>query len=69
MEIVEGAIKLNNVSYRYPSALEPCINNVNLMIERGKFIVLMGATGAGKTTLIKMILAEEKPSEGKIFLN
>jgi len=51
MELVESAIKLNNVSYRYPSNLEPCVKNVNLIIEKGKFIVLMGATGAGKTTL------------------
>ena len=51
MELVESAIELNNVSYRYPSAVEPCLNNVSLAIEKGKFVVLMGATGAGKTTL------------------
>ncbi|MHB8074459.1 ABC transporter ATP-binding protein [Desulfosporosinus fructosivorans] len=45
------AIELKNVSYRYPSAVEPCLKNVNLTVEKGKFIVVMGASGAGKTTL------------------
>ena len=51
MELNEIAINLNNVSYRYPSAVELCIKNVSLTIKKGSFIVLMGATGAGKTTL------------------
>jgi len=48
---VENAIVLNNISYRYPSASELCVKSVSLTVEKGKFIVLMGATGAGKTTL------------------
>ncbi|HWQ41671.1 MAG TPA: energy-coupling factor transporter ATPase [Desulfosporosinus sp.] len=51
MELDEIAIELSNVSYRYPSAVEPCVKNVSLTIKKGRFIVLMGATGAGKTTL------------------
>jgi len=51
VELFENAIKLNNVSYRYPSAVEPCLKNVSLTVRKGKFVVLMGATGAGKTTL------------------
>ena len=49
--LVESAIELKNVSYCYPSALKPCVKNVSLNVEKGKFMVLMGATGAGKTTL------------------
>ena len=51
MELFENAIELTNVSYRYPSAKEPCMKNVCLTVKKGKFMVLMGATGAGKTTL------------------
>ena len=50
-EHVERAIELNNVSYHYPHAMEPSLKNVTITVGKGKFIVLMGATGAGKTTL------------------
>lgn len=48
---VENAIELNNISYSYPNSVEPSLRNVSLIVEKGKFIVLMGSTGAGKTTL------------------
>lgn len=48
---VENAIELNNISYCYPSVVEPCLKNISLTVQKGKFIVLMGSTGAGKTTL------------------
>ena len=48
---VKNAIVLNNISYCYPNGTEHCVKNVSLTVEKGKFIVLMGATGAGKTTL------------------
>jgi len=48
---VENAIELSNISYYYPNAQEPSLKNINLTVEKGKFIVLMGSTGAGKTTL------------------
>ena len=51
MRRVENAIELNNISYSYPSSVEPSLKNVSLIVEKGKFIVLMGSTGAGKTTL------------------
>ncbi|WP_068962507.1 energy-coupling factor transporter ATPase [Desulfosporosinus sp. BG] len=48
---MENAIELSNISYRYPNAVEPSLKNVSLTVEKGKFILLMGSTGAGKTTL------------------
>ena len=48
---VENAIELINISYRYPNSVEPSLKNVSLTVEKGKFILLMGSTGAGKTTL------------------
>lgn len=47
----EVVIELNNVSYHYPNAVEPCLKDVCLTVQKGKFIVFMGASGAGKTTL------------------
>ena len=44
-------ISMENVEYAYPGSKEPVLENVNLDIEGGKFTVIMGKTGAGKTTL------------------
>ena len=43
------------------------LSDVTLTIEPKEFVSIVGHSGAGKTTLIKMILAEERPSEGKVF--
>lgn len=45
------------------------INNINLEIDRGEFIVIIGPSGCGKTTLLKMINRLIRPSEGKILIN
>lgn len=58
-------IYFNNVSkvYRDTVALE----DVTFTVESGEFVSIVGHSGAGKTTLTKMILAEEKPSQGTVF--
>jgi len=43
------------------------IENVNLTVTTGEFVSVVGHSGAGKTTLIKMILAEDTPTEGTVF--
>ena len=43
------------------------LSDVTLTIEPKEFVSIVGHSGAGKTTLVKMILAEEKPTEGKVF--
>jgi cell division transport system ATP-binding protein len=43
------------------------LDNVSFSIEPGEFISIVGHSGAGKTTLIKMLLAEEKPTDGSVF--
>jgi cell division transport system ATP-binding protein len=59
-------IKFVNVSKVYPNGAV-ALENVNLEIETGEFVTLIGPSGAGKTTLTKMILAEEEPSEGTVL--
>lgn len=59
-------IYFNNVSKVYTKD-SIGIDNVNLTVTAGEFVSVVGHSGAGKTTLIKMILAEDAPTEGTVF--
>jgi cell division transport system ATP-binding protein len=59
-------IYFNNVSKVYKRD-SVALNNVNLTIGTGEFVSVVGHSGAGKTTLVKMILADEAPNEGTVF--
>jgi cell division transport system ATP-binding protein len=60
-------IKLENISKYYkPNVV--ALKNVNMEIEAGEFVSIVGQSGTGKTTLIKLIIAEEKPNEGRIII-
>jgi cell division transport system ATP-binding protein len=59
-------IYFNNVSKVYNKEAA-ALDDVNLTVTAGEFVSIVGHSGAGKTTLIKMILAEENPSDGSVF--
>ncbi|MBI5139749.1 cell division ATP-binding protein FtsE [Candidatus Nomurabacteria bacterium] len=59
-------IYFNNVSKVYNKD-SVALEDVNLTFVAGEFVSIVGQSGAGKTTLIKMILADERPSEGSVF--
>ena len=61
--------EFRNVSFRYPGATRDVIKNVNLVIEPGSTVVLVGLNGAGKTTLIKLLTRLYDPTEGVILLD
>jgi ATP-binding cassette, subfamily B, bacterial PglK len=62
-------LKLENISYTYPNSSKPSIIDVNLEINQGDFIGLIGPSGAGKTTLVDIILGFLKPSKGTLKFN
>ncbi|MGZ9585480.1 ABC transporter ATP-binding protein [Paenibacillus marinisediminis] len=62
-------IKLRNVSFRYPSAEQDTIHNLNLTIQAGEKLAIVGLNGAGKTTLVKLICGFYDPTEGEVLLN
>lgn len=61
-------IKFENVTKIYPSGTI-VLHDVSFEVKEGEFVSVVGKSGAGKTTLIKMILGLEKPTYGDIFFN
>ncbi len=65
----KALIALDAVSYTYPSATEPAIASVSLAIRRGESIGIIGPTGAGKSTLVDVILGLLSPTSGRITVD
>ncbi len=61
-------IEFRNVSKKYDTGTE-AIHNVNFKINKGEFAFLVGSSGSGKSTIIKLILKEEEPTSGNIIIN
>jgi ATP-binding cassette subfamily B protein len=68
-EPVRGAIEFRNVSFRYPGTERLVLEGVDLTIEAGEVIALVGENGAGKTTLIKLLCRLYDPTDGCITLD
>ena len=66
---VSHRIELKNVSFRYPGTDAYVLRNLNLNLEGGESVVLVGLNGAGKTTLIKLLTRLYDPTEGEILLD
>jgi subfamily B ATP-binding cassette protein MsbA len=61
-----GEIKLENVTFRYPTGVANALSNINLHIEPGKTYALVGASGAGKSTILSLILRLYDPVSGTV---
>lgn len=64
---LSGEIKLENVSFAYTKNSEEVIKNVNLHIQRGQKVAIVGASGSGKSTLSKILLGLYEPTNGSIY--
>ena len=65
----ENEIRMENVSFTYPGAEEPVLENANLTIRKGQTIGLIGVSGAGKTTAADILLGLLSPNEGRVTVD
>ncbi len=68
-ETVEGRIAVHDLSFQYPGGTAPVLHGLNLEIEPGETIALVGPSGAGKTTLCNLIARFYDPTQGRIELD
>lgn len=61
-------IEFRNVSKVYNNGTE-ALHNINLKVEKGEFVFIVGSSGAGKSTFLKLIMCEERPNSGRIIVD
>ena len=61
-------IEFRNVSKVYNNGTE-ALHNINLKVEKGEFVFIVGSSGAGKSTFLKLITCEERPNEGQVLID
>ena len=61
-------IEFRNVSKVYNNGTE-ALHNINLNVEKGEFVFIVGSSGAGKSTFLKLITCEERPNEGQVIID
>ncbi|BBG61359.1 MULTISPECIES: type I secretion system permease/ATPase [Providencia] len=66
---VQGALKLANVTYQYNKDSQPALNNINLTIQAGEKVAILGKIGGGKSTLLKLLTGLYEQQQGNISLD
>lgn len=69
LEGVKGNIKLDNVTFKYLESGPLILDNLSLNIKQGEYIAIVGQTGCGKSTLVRILLGFEKPLGGKVYFD
>ncbi len=64
---LSGNIEMNNVSFKYSDNSVNVIDDFSLQIKSGEYVAIVGKTGCGKSTLIRLLLGFEKPQHGSIY--
>lgn len=64
---VSGDITVDNVSFRYDENMPNVIDKMSFTIKRGQYVAIVGKTGCGKSTLMRLLLGFERPDRGAIY--
>lgn len=66
---LKGGIELSHISFRYDESMPNVIDDLSLKIKSGEYLAIVGSTGCGKSTLMRLILGFETPQKGSIFFD
>ena len=64
---ISGGIEMNHVSFRYDEQSPYILNDLSLKVKPGEYVAVVGRTGCGKSTLVRLLLGFEKPEKGAIY--
>ena len=64
---IHGSVELSHVSFRYDDDSPYILNDLSLKIKPGEYVAIVGRTGCGKSTLMRLLLGFEKPEKGAIY--
>ena len=66
---LSGGIELNNVTFRYTDDMPPVLDDLSLKIRPGQYVAIVGKTGCGKSTLMRIMLGFETPQKGAVYFD
>lgn len=66
---LDKRLELQDITYRYPNTEEPILRNANMVMPVGKSVGIVGASGAGKTTAVDILLGLLKPEQGQVLVD
>ena len=64
---ISGGVELNNVTFRYTEDMPPVLDDLSLKIRPGQYVAIVGRTGCGKSTLMRVMLGFETPQKGAVY--
>ena len=64
---LSGDIEISNLSFKYEEKGPTILDNINLKIKKGEYVAIVGKTGCGKSTLMRLLLGFETPNKGAIY--
>ena len=67
VERLSGSIELNNVTFRYKEDMPAVLDDISLRIRAGQYVAIVGKTGCGKSTLMRIMLGFEQPQKGAVY--